>query len=224
MALAPCRRAAGAPFLPPDVPLRAGAPRADLGELHVHGRRSNSISPTAMAPFPSDAPLQLVPLLPSIFLCVRRASMAGAPSSSPSLLLAGEQRSNSPMDGAQKNSSRLPSSSSPISSSSQQPFPLLSRARRASLAPASNTAWPDLPPPWASLAVPCAQLSLSSTPHFLPWKKNQQRAPSSLSSVVPVGCSTKCTASRAVQQPIRDTVKTLGEKPPLFSMFIFRCV
>jgi hypothetical protein len=25
-------------------------------------------------------------------------------------------------------------------------------------------------------------------------------------------------------QPIRDAVKTLGEKPPLFLMFIFRCV
>jgi hypothetical protein len=50
MALAPCRRAASAPFLPPDVPLRAGAPRADLGELHVHGRRSSSISSMAMAP------------------------------------------------------------------------------------------------------------------------------------------------------------------------------
>jgi hypothetical protein len=37
-------------------------------------------------------------------------------------------------------------------------------------------------------------------------------------------CSTKCAASRARQQPIRDAVKTLGEKPPLFSMFIFRCV
>jgi hypothetical protein len=52
----------------------------------------------------------------------------------------------------------------------------------------------------------------------------QQGAPSSLSSVVPAGCSTKCAASRAMQQAICDVVKTLGEKPPLFSMFIFRCV
>jgi hypothetical protein len=41
----------------------------------------------------------------------------------------------------------------------------------------------------------------------------QQGAPSSLSSMVPAGCSAKCAASRAMQQPIRDVVKTLGEKP-----------
>jgi hypothetical protein len=39
--------------------------------------------------------------------------------------------------------------------------------------------------------------------------------------MVLAGCSSKCAASRAMQQPIRDAVKTLGEKPPLFSMFIF---
>jgi hypothetical protein len=37
-------------------------------------------------------------------------------------------------------------------------------------------------------------------------------------------CSAKCAASRAMQQPIRNAVKTRGEKPSLFSMFIFRCV
>jgi hypothetical protein len=102
--------------------------------------------------------------------------MAGAPSSSPSLLLAGEQRNRSPMDGAQKIPAGSPLPPPLFLPQASRPFPLLSKARRASLAPASSTPWPDLPPLWASLAVPCAQLSLSSTPHFLPWK-NQQRAP-----------------------------------------------
>jgi hypothetical protein len=30
--------------------------------------------------------------------------------------------------------------------------------------------------------------------------------------------------SCSLRSPIPDAVKTLGEKPPLFSMFIFRCV
>jgi hypothetical protein len=60
----------------------------------------------------------------------------------------------------------------------------------------------------------------------LPWtpRNSSSEPPSSLFVVVPAGYSTKCAASRAMQQPIRDAVKTLGEKPPLFLMFIFRCV
>jgi hypothetical protein len=60
----------------------------------------------------------------------------------------------------------------------------------------------------------------------LPWtpRNSSSEPPSSLFVVVLAGYSTKCAASRAMQQPIRDAVKTLGEKPPLFLMFIFRCV
>jgi hypothetical protein len=78
-------------------------------------------------------------------------------------------------------------------------FPVVAVLRRAA---SRSTPWPDLPPPWTPLAVPCAQLSLSSAPHFLPWKTNSE-PPSSLFVVVPAGCSAKCAASRALQQPSR---------------------
>jgi hypothetical protein len=81
------------------------------------------------------------------------------------------------------------------------------------------------PPPSmdAPLLFPAPSSLYPARPIFF-HGKNQQGAPSSLFSVVPAGCSTKCAASHTMQQPIRDAVKTLGEKPPLFSMFIFRCV
>jgi hypothetical protein len=64
----------------------------------------------------------------------------------------------------------------------------------------------------------------------LPWWMLSARAPSPAcvllrrAPLMLAMCSAKCAASRATQQPIRDAVKTLGEKPPLFLMFIFRCV
>ena len=203
----------------------AGLP-SPLGSF-LQGRAPSLQQPstsTAMAPFPSDAPLQLVPLLPSVFLCVRRASMAGAPSSSPSLLLAGEQRSNSPMDGAQKTPAGSPLPP-PLFLPQASSHSLCCPGRGELLSPLPATRHGRICPLHGRpLLFPAPSSLYPARPIFFHGKKNQQRAPSSLSSVVPVGCSTKCAASRAVQQPIRDAVKTRGEKPPLFSMFIFRCV
>jgi hypothetical protein len=89
--------------------------------------------------------------------------------------------------------------SAPSSSAPLLFFPVVAILRRAA---SRSMPWPDLPPPWTPLAVPCAQLSLSSAPHFLPWKTNSE-PPSSLFVVVPAGCSAKCAASRALQQHSR---------------------
>jgi hypothetical protein len=56
-----------------------------------------------------------------------------------------------------------------------------------------------------SMDVPCCSLRLALSIQRAPFSsmENQQRAPFSLFVVVPAGCSVKCAASRALQQPSR---------------------
>jgi hypothetical protein len=136
----------------------------------------------------------------------------------------------------------------------------------SSFTPASSCHGRICPLHGRPLVVPCAQLSLSSAPHFLPWKpagapfppwlapraaplrdspSPNSEPPSSLFSVVLARCSTKCAASRALQQPSHSIstplvacrrsrarcaapsatpLKPVVRNPLLSSMFIFRCV
>jgi hypothetical protein len=104
---------------------------------------------------------------------------------------------------------RTPSPASSHGACTAFPRPCFPPARRSSLGRPRRG-----PRPWRQAAAPpvygcqpllpfCPTAQQLCAPPSMDAQKFQQRAPSSLFVMVPAGCSTKCAANRALQQPSR---------------------